>query len=82
MADKDDRLELDAALRSALDARSKAAEDPSAKIAGRLAKVLDELRDLTDAEREALFGVLQERYCITCGGEQPKVGWCQCTNDE
>ncbi len=56
--------------------------DPSTKIAARLAKILDELRDLTDDERQALFAVLFDRYCIHCGGEQPKTGSCQCWNDE
>lgn len=37
---------------------------------------------MTPASRVELFNELRSRYCVYCGIEQPKWGFCQCWNDE
>lgn len=58
--------------------------DPSKEGPLRLAllSIVEQLRAMTPEQRALAFASIQEKFCIHCGDEQPRTGWCQCTNDD
>lgn len=45
-------------------------------------KILTQIDELNDAQREALFEDIMHKYCIYCGGPNPQFSACNCENDE
>lgn len=44
--------------------------------------IVELLKLMTNDERLALFGQIQNRYCIHCGTPERPGRYCQCNNDE
>lgn len=56
------------------------AESPQAEHAVRILRACFTV--MRPDDRVALFQRIEDGYCRHCGDEQPRNGWCQCTNDE
>ena len=53
----------------------------------KIAKLYDEINNLSKDERIRLIELYEHTYCIHCGNEHPEVGkWgarrCRCSNDD
>ncbi|HKX46145.1 MAG TPA: hypothetical protein VJP77_05545 [Planctomycetota bacterium] len=45
-------------------------------------KAIAFLAGLTDEERKKIFDEADARWCHSCGRAHPRIGWCQCENNE
>lgn len=44
--------------------------------------VIEVMGRMTKQERGAFLDTMASAYCMECYGQQPKIGICQCGNDE
>jgi len=44
--------------------------------------LVEKMAEMDGEQRTRIVGLLAQKYCPHCGGEQPKWGSCQCENDE
>ncbi len=54
-------------------------DDPVQRLAE---AIIEQMRPLSDLERERLVDLIDDAYCLYCGSEQSPQQRCQCTSDE